>query len=267
VFEDTRVYSVGPTGSRVQNSVQGLTLDAAENAGPTVAYTIEDQRRMSRAKNYFAWQGRLVRPEIGRRVIEVGCGVGNFTEMLLDREVVIAVDKQEGCVEHLRRRYSGRQNVRAFTLDATDDDFSALERFHADSCVCLNVLEHIQDDTAALKNMSSVLTAGGAIVLIVPAFAALYGPIDKNLGHYRRYTRSSMARLAASAGLRIEKARYMNAIGFFGWWANSHIFKKQKQSERQIEAFDKCAVPLVSRMEQVVAPPFGQSLFAVLQKP
>ena len=60
---------------------------------------------MTLAKNYFGWQARLVRPEIGQRVLEVGCGVGNFTGMLLDRKVVIALDKEHACIERLQQRY------------------------------------------------------------------------------------------------------------------------------------------------------------------
>jgi hypothetical protein len=105
------------------------------------------------------------------------------------------------------------------------------------------------------------------VVLLVPAFPALYGPIDSNLGHYRRYSRGSLNRLADSAGLRIRKAHYMNAAGFFGWWVNSHILRRTAQSERQIEIFDRYLVPLMSRLEGMVQPPFGQSLFAVLGKP
>ena len=47
-------------------------------------YNLQDQERMSLAKNYFAWQGRLVRRELGKRILEVGCGLGNFTGMLLE---------------------------------------------------------------------------------------------------------------------------------------------------------------------------------------
>ena len=57
-------------------------------------YALEDQERMAKAKNYFAWQGRLVTPELGRRVLEVGCGIGNFTGRLLDHDMVIALDKE-----------------------------------------------------------------------------------------------------------------------------------------------------------------------------
>ena len=62
------------------------------------SYTLLDQERMSEAKRYFAWQGRLVRPYLGQRVVEFGCGTGNFTGMLLDREAVIAVDVEPECL-------------------------------------------------------------------------------------------------------------------------------------------------------------------------
>ena len=222
---------------------------------------------MSRAENYFAWQSRLVTRELGRRVVEVGCGLGNFTGMLLDREAVIAVDSEPDCIQRLTERYPNRNNLHAFACDAGSAAFSDLAQFHPDCCVCLNALEHIQDDRQALHGMASILSPGGAIVLLVPAFPALYGPIDRNLGHYRRYSRSSIGRLADATGLRIRKAHYMNTLGFFGWWMNSHIFKRGAQSERQIETFDRYLVPLLSRLEGLARPPFGQSLFVVLEKP
>jgi SAM-dependent methyltransferase len=231
------------------------------------AYTLEDQERMSRAENYFTWQSSLVTRELGRRVVEVGCGLGNFTRMLLDREAVIAVDDEPDCIQRLTERYPDRNNLHAFVCDAGSPAFLDLARFHPDSCVCLNALEHIEDDRQALLGMASILGCGGVVVLLVPAFRALYGPIDSNLGHYRRYSRGYIARLAESTGLRIRKAHYMNALGFFGWWVNSHILRRRAQSERQIEIFDRFVVPLLSRLEGLVRPPFGQSLFVVLEKP
>jgi SAM-dependent methyltransferase len=227
---------------------------------------VEDQQRMAKAKNYFAWQGRLVRRELGRRVVEVGCGLGNFTGMLLDREVIVALDAEAECVERIKTRYPNQPNLSAFVCDAGGLRFPDLSEFHPDTCVCLNVLEHIDDDRQALDNMASALDPGGVIILIVPAFEALYGAIDRNLGHYRRYRTGSLRRLAATAGLRVRKAHYMNSIGFFGWWANARILRREAQSEGQIEFFDRRVVPILSRLESWAAPPFGQSLFAVLEK-
>jgi 2-polyprenyl-3-methyl-5-hydroxy-6-metoxy-1,4-benzoquinol methylase len=233
----------------------------------TSTYTIADQERMAHAKNYFAWQSRLVAPELGRRVVEVGCGLGNFTRTLLDREAVIALDVERDCIERLVERYPNRPNLHAFVCDAGSDEFAGLARFRPDSCVCLNVLEHIADDRKALAAMASILAPGGAIVLLAPAFQALYGPIDWNLGHYRRYSRASIAGLAQATGLLITKLHYVNFAGFFGWWLNSHVFRREAQSEGQIEVFDRCLVPILSRFEGLARPPFGQSLFAVLRKP
>jgi SAM-dependent methyltransferase len=241
------------------------------------SYNTFDQARMASAVNYFAWQAQLVKPELGQRVVEIGCGSGNFTGTLLDREAVLAFDVDPECVAQCQRRYSNRDNLRAFVMDAaglSPDELAAnqpaigeLTRFRPDSVVCLNVLEHIQDDRGALRGMASILPPGGVIVLIVPAFEALNGPIDRNLGHHRRYSRASITMLAQDCGLGTKKLRYMNCVGFFGWWWNARVFKREAQSERQIAFFDRFIVPVASRVEARVRPPFGQSLFVVLKKP
>ena len=234
---------------------------------PPVDYTLKDQARMTRARNYFAWQNRLVTRELGQRVVEIGCGVGNFTRMLLDRELVIALDIEPECVEELIERFPNRSNLHAFASDGNSPDFRRLAEHRPDSCVCLNVLEHIEDDLRALEGMRSILIPGGVVVLLVPAFQALYGPVDRNLGHYRRYSRSGIIRLAREAGLRVKRIRYLNTVGFCGWWVNAHILKREAQSEGQIEFFDRYIVPVMSRVEAVIKPFFGQSLFVVLEKP
>jgi len=230
------------------------------------SYTLEDQERMARAENYFAWQHSLVTRELGRRIIEIGCGIGNFTRLLLDREAVLAVDAEPGCIERLQQRFPDRSNLRAVACDVMAPELNELQSFRADSCVCLNVLEHIEDDRDALRRMADVVAPGGVLILLVAASPSLYGPIDKLLGHYRRYTRASMARLAAEAGLAVKSCFYLNAIGFFGWWTNSHILKRDRQSSAQIAFFDRYVVPVASRLESLLHPPFGQSLFVVLKK-
>jgi SAM-dependent methyltransferase len=222
---------------------------------------------MSHAANYLAWQHRLISPFLGQRVLEVGCGIGNFTGSLLDRELVLACDIEPACVARLEQRYAGRPNLRAFVCEPGSADFAGLARGRPDSCLCINVLEHIADDARALAAMAAVLATGASIVLLVPAFPALSGPIDRNLGHYRRYTRQSLERLARVTGLAVRTLHYMNAIGFFGWWMNARILRRQAQSRAQIELFDRAVVPWLARLEGLSPPPFGQSLFAVLRKP
>ena len=222
---------------------------------------------MRGAPNYFAWYARLVTPHLGRRVLEVGCGLGNFTAHLLDRDILIAIDPEPECIKRLHERYGGRGDIHAFVRGILDPEFHDLARFHPDSCVCLNVLEHVEDDIGAVRALASVLSPGAIIVLQLPAFPALYGPIDKNLSHYRRYNRAMIRQLARDSGLLIRRMHYSNFIGFFGWWFNAHILRLKAQSARQIEFFDRFLVPAASAIERVIRPPFGQSLIAVLQKP
>jgi hypothetical protein len=114
--------------------------------------------------------------------------------------------------------------------------------------------------------MHEVLAPGGRAVFLLPAFESLYGPIDRNLGHFRRYSKTSWRELAESTGFRVKLARYFNSIGFFGWWANARLLKKQAQSEGQIELFDRLLVPVLERMEGWIEPPLGQSIFTVIEK-
>jgi SAM-dependent methyltransferase len=221
---------------------------------------------MTLAARYFRWQSRLAEAELGPRVLEVGCGLGNFTSWLLNRRLVVAVDVEPQCVEILRERFAGADNLIALETSVESKSFLDLAKHDVDSIVCLNVLEHIENDQVALHNMHAVLPDGGKVVLLVPAFESLYGPIDRNLGHYRRYSKKSLTAVAASAGFQPVKLRYMNSIGCVGWWLNAHVLKKTEQSELQIRVFDRVLVPVLSAVEGLVEPPFGQSIFAVFRK-
>lgn len=222
---------------------------------------------MATAKNYFAWQQGLVRPYLGNRVIEVGCGIGNFTRSLLDREAVFALDVEPLCVQAVRDRYPDARNLNVLVSEPSAKSFADLRFENPNTCVCINVLEHIDDDQGALTAMAGVLPLGGRIVLIVPAFRALYGPIDHQLGHNRRYRPGRLRHLARQAGMQVEVMRFWNLIGYFGWWWNARIARRQAQSAAQIEFFDRAVVPLASRIERVIRPPFGQSIFSVFRKP
>ena len=142
------------------------------------AYILEDQRRMTRARNYFEWQARLVLPHLGQRVVEIGAGIGNFTRHLLDRECVIAVESDRACLDLLSKTFP---SVSAELRDIEHDSISDLARYRPESCLFINVLEHIEDDSAALAKAASIVEPGGTIVLFVPAFEALKDPLIGSL--------------------------------------------------------------------------------------
>src|SRR5688572_19869622 len=157
---------------------------------PTADYTVRDQERMRVAHRYFDWQLALAKPWLGQRVLEIGCGMGNFTRTILDRELVVGLDVEAACVARHRENHRDFSNVVSLEIDASNpESVSELSKYNLDSVVSLNVFEHIEDDYQAMRNLWKILPNGGRVVLIIPAFQALYGPIDHLLGHYRRYTK------------------------------------------------------------------------------
>jgi len=228
--------------------------------------TISDLEIMSNANNYRRWMYHQIAPFIGQRILEVGAGIGNFTELLLDRELVVAADTYSPCVDYLRTRLGEQLKAVPLQMDIADlgeqiDQSLINNRF--DTVICLNVLEHIKDDGRALSNMYALLQPRGRLILLVPAFQFLFGTVDQSLDHYRRYTKSNLVPKIRQAGFQVEKTFYMNVIGIFGWFLNNRILKKREESKDQIQLFDQYIAPLAERVERFIPPPVGLSLIAI----
>lgn len=228
--------------------------------------TVSDLEIMANAHNYRHWMFRQIEPFLGRRILEIGAGIGNFTQLMLDREAVIAVDVYQPCVEYLKKRFAGQRRVLPLLLDAADPQIAALASHKLDTVVCLNVLEHVENDVDALSHMFAALQDGGRLILLVPAFQFLFGTVDCSLGHYRRYTKPPLVHKMRQTGFEIEKLFYMNAVGMAGWFLNNRVLKRTEESPRQIAFFDRMIAPVAERAERIVQPPVGLSLIAIGRK-
>jgi len=236
-------------------------MSKSEATGSNI--TVSDLEVMSEAENYRNWMYRQISPFIGQRILEVGAGIGNFTSLLLDREMVLPVDKYLPCVEHLQERLGHHLRVQPRQVDIADPVDQVLKDYRFDTVICMNVLEHIADDLSALSNMRTVLVPGGKLILLVPAFQFLYGTVDRSLEHYRRYTKRELLPKMLRTGFQVEKAFYMNFIGMAGWFVNNRLLKWREESASQIGLFDRFVAPWAERIEKLVPPPIGLSLIAV----
>jgi SAM-dependent methyltransferase len=225
---------------------------------------VDIQTSLERASNYNRWIADQIGAHVGDRVLDAGCGSGNLTRLLLDREFVAAVDVWDAFVEVMTERFGDAGNLAVHRFDLSDPEMSrTLEQYQLDSAYCVNVLEHIEDDRAALTNLAASIVPGGSIFLLVPAFPALYGEHDRADHHFRRYTKRSLAETVAPLPLEIERCYYMNLPGFFAWFLVVRLMKR-RLNEESIGLYDKL-IPAIRRVETVIAPPFGQSLVALLR--
>ncbi|MGH2518950.1 MAG: class I SAM-dependent methyltransferase, partial [Chloroflexota bacterium] len=160
---------------------------------------------------------------------------------------------------------ASRPDVQLLPIAIPSDAFLALDRFGFDSITCLNVLEHVQDDAAALRQMHHVLAPGGRLFLLVPANPWLYGSMDAADQHCRRYTRRGLAQAVAGAGFTVRSVRFMNALGVAGWFVNGRILRRALIPSAQAGLFDRC-VPFIERLEAAHPPPVGQSLVLVADR-
>lgn len=223
------------------------------------------QAQLGRASNYNGWIADQANAHLGRRVLDAGCGSGNITRLLLEgRELVVAVDEWPDFVAHMDEAFAGVRNLVVRTLDLADPGMpDELAEHGIDSVFCANVLEHIEDDRAALGSMAALLPPGSPIFLLVPAFMTLYGEHDRADHHFRRYTKRSLRRTVDPLPIAIERDYYMNLPGFFAWLVYVRLLRN-RLSEEGIGLYDR-VIPAIRAVEERVRPPFGQTLVALMR--
>lgn len=212
------------------------------------------------------WLFEEIEPHVGDRVLEIGCGLGNFTRHFMDRELYVGTEPSDETTRALRAAYASYPNVAIFQADATTALFKQFCAFGVDTVFSLNVFEHIDDHMAAMQNAYHILNPGGVFILIVPAHMQLHGTLDRAIGHFRRYDIGMVQKMFSQIGFVEEKLAYINALGALGWWANSRVTRQRTPPVWQLRIFN-AIVPLLKRVERRIPPPFGISLLAIGRKP
>lgn len=228
--------------------------------------TVSDLNIMKGAIRYRRWLFGQVEPTVGQRILEIGAGIGNYTEFIDDREKVVCLELHPDAYTHLKKRFLGAPNVELLQGDIADPGIRSLKVHRFDTAICFNVLEHIEDDVLALKNIWHTLDGAGRLLLIVPAVPEIFGSVDRSLGHHRRYTRRTLRAALGDGGFQIEKLHYMNSLGILGWLLNNRIIKRQEESPAQISLYSRFVVPWLSTLESLVRPPLGLSLVCIAKK-
>lgn len=216
--------------------------------------------RMAASPRYNRWMFERLRPWVGRRVLEIGAGIGTMSAFLVDRERLILTDAEPDYLTRLRARFADQPHVRVAEVRLPGVD-RHLRAERLDTVVCLNVLEHIEDHHGALRAMHDLLAPGGRLVLLVPALRALYGTLDEALGHFRRYTPKGLSTELERAGFRVRHLEYFNLAGAPGWWFAGRVLRRRLIPRGPLRFYD-ALVPLF-RLEVLLPWRVGQSLIAI----
>jgi 2-polyprenyl-3-methyl-5-hydroxy-6-metoxy-1,4-benzoquinol methylase len=221
--------------------------------------------QLAELDRYNHWIYEHIAHALGRRVLEIGSGTGNITQFLCAEErEVMATDIVISYRHELERMFSDNPRVQVAKFDLTakaPEDFVANPY---DSIVCLNVLEHIEDDLFALEQMRDSLAPGGKLALLVPAHQLLYGAFDRAIGHYRRYAKRELAAKLKKTGFTVREMKFFSLVAALPWFINGRLLKRDYLPAGQASLANRL-VPML-KLERLIGPPCGLSLIAIAKK-
>lgn len=225
---------------------------------------------LSVAQRLNEWMFVAIRPYVHGEVLEIGSGIGNISSCFLKNRVPLYVsDYSEQYCDVLREKFASDSFVKdVLQIDLAAPDF---DRVYADllgrfnTVFALNVVEHISDHQLALANCNKLLAPEGRVIILVPAYQALYNGFDRELEHYRRYTRNSLKQLLQSQGFEVMRTWYFNLAGILGWFWSGTVMRKKTLPSGELKLYNKL-VPLFKVMDKIVMNNIGLSVIGVGRK-
>ncbi len=250
---------------------ENLTSSSAAQAvlDPAGEATLELFRENDAYSNFLL--DRLLslppRPPTGR-FLEVGCGIGNLTRILIRRPDLTYLRALDIDPAYLLRVKREVLDPRLEVTAARAEDFCPTEHQSDatgfDGSVCSNVLEHIEDHVRVLRNFRRMLRPGGVALILVPAHPWLFSSLDANLSHFRRYRRRDIREIAAQADLEILRMSHFNPVGALGWWLNGKLLGRRELPGGQLGLYTRFAIPASRFLDRINPFPLGVSLLCAL---
>lgn len=234
-----------------------------------VEYVGKDLEAMDFAENYHRWILDIFKPFLGRRLVEVGAGTGSFSNLLLETgpESLSLIEPSamyDTLVETVPRsagptKISHYHNI--FTAVADE-----ISKAAPDTILYVNVLEHVENDLEELLAVHRTLSPGGRLCIFVPSLPFLLSEFDRRIGHFRRYTRKDLVRKCNKAGFRTRLIRSFDAPGIMPWLVKYRLLGSTTMESAAVQLYDRVAVPIIRRVENVLRPPIGKNLIYVGEK-
>lgn len=237
-----------------------------ENFDPVGKHTLEV---ISGATRFNKWMYAEIKPFLKGDILEIGSGIGNISQYVINNGYDITLsDYNPAYYKYLQENFSKTPNVRSILqLDLLHPDFkteyAALEE-KFDTIFMLNVIEHLKDDPIAVDNCKFMLKQNGHFIVLAPAYNWLYCRIDKELGHYRRYTLKKMKQLIKDQNMEVINGQYFNFLGTIGWFLFGKVFKR-KMLGKEMNSFNQL-VPIAKLLDKLFMKRIGLSVIVTGKK-
>ena len=189
---------------------------------------------------YLDWMARILRPHVGTTVLELGAGIGNVAGRLMGRRFLyVATEKDPLYLHALHNRFLRTPNVSVLQLDPDRPEDFRNAGGPFDTVLGVNVLEYAEDPAALIDSVRSILKPGGSMIVLVPQSPALFGSLDRTLGHRRRFGKAELRSLLEKHGFAIKGIYQMNKIGTPAWWFYGKVLRRSRISKVMLKLFDK----------------------------
>lgn len=235
-----------------------------------VEYIGKDLEAMDFAVNYHRWILALMKPFLGKHLVEVGAGTGAFSELLLETAPqTLSLIEPSAMFDNLQANvaeHDSATKIRTFPNIFAEVAGKIEEEQSPDSIIYINVLEHIEDDRLELEIIHRTLREKGRVFIFVPALPLLYSEFDKQIGHFRRYQKGELTKKLRDAGFQILRSRYFDAAGIFPWLIKYRLLKSLTMESGAVHLYDKLIVPVAKPLESLLPLPLGKNLLFVAEK-
>ena len=217
------------------------------------------------AHNWKSYWSKQIKPYLRGDILEVGAGIGSNTERLdpggTARWVCLEPDPQH--TAQLARKLNESNANRRYEIVCGTLSQMAGQQF--DTIIYIDVLEHIEHDRDELQAAATLLRPGGCVVVLSPAHQSLYTPLDRGLGHFRRYNRSTIRHIAP-AGLRLGRVWYLDSVGLLASLANRLFLHQSLPTRAQFAFWDGFIIPASRVLDRLFFYSIGKSIVATWQK-
>jgi len=230
---------------------------------------------LSHAKNYQKWMFESVKPYLGKRILELGSGIGNLSVWLPVNELLVLSEVEQHFIQHLQELPSLKnEKTKIIQMDLSKSMADQVKQFNVDTIVSFNVMEHIENDFQSFQDQIRVLKESKAVgdkslVVFAPALNFAFGSLDRIFLHFRRYDAGMVESIFKRIDPKLKlETHYFNVLTLPAWIIQGKVFKKKSIGAISIKVLEYI-IPLWKPIDwfltRVLRLPFGQSLVFVVK--